>query len=188
MNVCSWRGSPTTSFSASAVNRSRNSGRIDRCTSSREPAKQTWPLPPKMARIDSGTAMSRSASAKTMLADLPPSSAETGVRLAAAAAMMAAPVALEPVKVIRSTRGSPVSGPATSSPPYPCTMLRTPSGSPASSASSPNRAAVSGVCGAGFSTTVLPKASAGATFQVASMSGAFHGLIAETTPAGACSE
>lgn len=97
---------------------------------------------------------------------------------------MRAPVALEPVKVMRSTRGSLVSGPATSSAPKPCTILSTPSGSPAAVASWPNRAAVSGVCGAGLSTTVLPKARAGAAFHVASMSGAFHGLIAETTPAG----
>ncbi|SLJ83186.1 Uncharacterised protein [Mycobacteroides abscessus subsp. abscessus] len=43
---------------------------------------------------------------------------------------------------------------------------------------------MSGVCGAGLSTAVLPNAKAGAIFQVASISGAFHGLIAETTPAG----
>ena len=44
----------------------------------------------------------------------------------------------------------------------PTTTLTTPSGSPASSASSPKRIALSGVSSAGFSTTVLPAASAGA--------------------------
>ena len=39
--------------------------------------------------------------------------------------------------------------------------MNTPSGSPASSASSPSRIAVSGVSSAGLSTTVLPAASAG---------------------------
>ena len=36
----------------------------------------------------------------------------------------------------------------------------------------------------GFSTTVQPAASAGATFWANSMSGAFHGMIAATTPTG----
>ena len=40
--------------------------------------------------------------------------------------------------------------------PGPTTTLTTPSGSPASSASSPKRSAVSGVNSAGLSTTVLP--------------------------------
>ena len=35
-----------------------------------------------------------------------------------------------------------------------------------------------------FSTAVLPKASAGATFQVAVMKGTFHGLISAHTPTG----
>jgi hypothetical protein len=69
-----------------------------------------------MARSDSGTATSRSASSNTMFALLPPSSADTGVMVGAAAAMIFAPVALDPVKAIRST-GSVVRGPATSSPP-----------------------------------------------------------------------
>ena len=45
--------------------------------------------------------------------------------------------------------------------PGPTTTLTTPSGSPASSASSAKRSAVSGVSSAGLSTTVLPAASAG---------------------------
>ena len=41
-----------------------------------------------------------------------------------------------------------------------------------------------GVSSAGLSTTVLPQASAGATFHDSSISGKFHGAIAATTPAG----
>jgi hypothetical protein len=55
---------------------------------------------------------------------------------------------------------------------------------PASAASSANRSAVSGVSPAGFSTTVLPAASAGASFQEAMVSGKFHGTISPTTPSG----
>ncbi len=66
--------------------------------------------------------------------------------------------------------------------PGPTTTLTTPSGSPASAASSAKRSAVSGVSSAGFSTTVLPAASAGASFHAAIVSGKFHGVISPTTP------
>jgi hypothetical protein len=41
-----------------------------------------------------------------------------------------------------------------------------------------------GECSDGFTTTVQPAASAGATFQVISSRGEFHGVIAATTPTG----
>lgn len=41
-----------------------------------------------------------------------------------------------------------------------------------------------GVCSAGFSTTQLPAASAGASFHTAISSGKFHGMICPTTPSG----
>ena len=47
-----------------------------------------------------------------------------------------------------------------------------------------SRSAVSGVCSAGFSTTVQPVASAGPSFQAAISSGKFHGMIWPTTPIG----
>ena len=43
---------------------------------------------------------------------------------------------------------------------------------------------VSGAHSGGFTTTVLPAASAGPTFQVVSMSGAFQGVMSAATPAG----
>ena len=55
---------------------------------------------------------------------------------------------------------------------------------PASSTSSASRSAESGVSSAGFSTTVLPQASAGPSFQLAMLSGKFHGTISPTTPSG----
>ena len=48
----------------------------------------------------------------------------------------------------------------------------------------PRFVALHGVSGAGFSTTVLPAASAGPSFDRLSMSGKFHGVIAPTTPIG----
>ena len=44
--------------------------------------------------------------------------------------------------------------------------------------------AVSGVTEAGFRTTALPSASAGAIFHIACSSGKFHGVMAPTTPIG----
>jgi hypothetical protein len=71
----------------------------------------------KTALIDQSTALSRSASSKTRLAPLPPSSRLTGVRFAPAARAMTRPVADSPVKVMRSTSGCSVSAaPAESGP------------------------------------------------------------------------
>jgi hypothetical protein len=68
--------------------------------------------------------------------------------------------------------------------PLPGTTVSTPSGSPASTASSPSRIAVSGVSSAGLSTTALPAASAGAKPQPAIGIGKFQGTMTPTTPSG----
>ena len=82
---------------------------------------------------------------------------------------MCLPVATEPVSATMSTSGwlisaSPVGWPR------PVTTFRTPLGS-VSAASSAKRMVVMGVVSAGFSTTVLPAASAGPIFQIAIISG-----------------
>ncbi len=61
-------------------------------------------------------------------------------------------------------------------------MLITPFGTPASRQRSAKRSAVSEVYSAGFSTTVLPIAIAGAIFQASIRSGKFHGMIWPQTP------
>src|SRR5882724_1727196 len=63
-------------------------------------------------------------------------------------------------------------------------MLTTPSGKPASRINSPRRRMESGVCSAGFRTTVQPEANAGPSFHAAINSGKFHGIICPTTPTG----
>ncbi|MNX98296.1 hypothetical protein D3C86_1307020 [compost metagenome] len=55
---------------------------------------------------------------------------------------------------------------------------------PASTASRAMRMAVSGDFSDGLSTTELPLASAGPSFQQAISSGKFHGTMAATTPIG----
>ena len=103
--------------------------------------------------------------------------------LAAAAAPTKRAVCGEPVKEMRRTRGSATNAAPTSAP-NPCTMLNAPGGKPASLIKSARRLADSGDHSAGFSTTELPAASAGAHFQVANMNGAFHGVMMTAGPAG----
>ena len=93
-------------------------------------------------------------------ADLPPSSSVTRLIVPAAPRITCWPTSVEPVKPIFATSGCSISRCPTTEP-LPTTTLTTPSGMPASSASSPRRSAESGVSSAGFSTTVLPHASAG---------------------------
>ncbi len=64
----------------------------------------------------------------------------------------------------------------------PVTMFTTPAGRSACWQISANSSAVSGVVSAGFSTTVLPQASAGAIFQASISSGKFHGMTWAATP------
>src|SRR5690606_22399252 len=134
--------------------------------------------------MDQSTAVSRSASANTTFAPLPPSSRLTGTRLPPAIRAMARPVLDAPVNVIRSIPALSVSACPADSGPYPWTTLNTPGGRPASIASRASIVAVAGLSSAGLRTTVLPQARAGATFQGPSISGKFHGAMAATTPAG----
>ena len=101
----------------------------------------------------------------------------------AVASRMRRPTSVEPVNATLSTPGwltsaSPVR-------PSPVTMLSTPGGSPASWLISARSSAVSGVHSAGFSTTVLPMASAGAIFHAAIRRGKFQGITWPQTPHGA---
>ena len=124
-----------------------------------------------------------SASANTMLALLPPSSSVTRFTCSAQPAMIRLPTAVDPVNATLRTSGCSTSRQPASAP-VPTTTCSTPSGMPASSASSPKRIAVSGVVSAGLRIAVLPAASAGPTFHDAISSGKFHGTISPTTPSG----
>ena len=110
-----------------------------------------------------GIVVERSASSRMIAADLPPSSRVQRLSCSPQSAAIFLPATVDPVNEILSTSGwvtmcSPTSRPA-------CTMLSTPAGSPASCTASASRYALSGVSGAGFSTTVEPDASAGRELQ-----------------------
>ncbi len=121
------------------------------------------------------TAASMSASGRITLGDLPPSSSVTRFSALPVLAPISRPTTVEPVKAIFSTPGLSTS--AAPVVPSPVSTLTTPGGKPASSASSPSRRALSGVCSAGLSTTVHPAASAGPSFQQAISRGKFQGMI-----------
>jgi hypothetical protein len=118
-----------------------------------------------------------------MFGDLPPSSSHARLRFDCAAyCMISLPTAVEPVNAMQSTsRCSASSLPGS---PAPGTTLNTPAGMPASYASCATRIAVSGDFSDGFSTTLLPAASAGPNFHAAIRIGKFHGTTAATTPTG----
>ena len=79
-------------------------------------------------------------------------------------------MSVDPVNVTESTSGCAARAAPTSRP-GPVTTFTIPGGKPAAPASSPNFKAVSGVSVAGFSTTALPAARAGATPREARRSG-----------------
>ena len=65
---------------------SATSSKIGRCTYTRSVHRHTWPVLANTDRVSPATAASRSASAKTIAAFLPPSSNETGRTRGATAA------------------------------------------------------------------------------------------------------
>src|SRR5947209_14780006 len=121
-------------------------------------------------------ARGRSASGKTILGDLPPSSSESRFKLLSPEAFNSArAVRMLPVKAILSTS----MWRASASPavwPKPVTTLTTPSGTPASKQYSASLKVVIGVSSEGLITIEQPVASAGATFQAASSIGEFQGV------------
>src|SRR5271170_7254089 len=118
-----------------------------------------------------------------MNGDLPPSSKDNFLPEPAVAIRILRPTSVEPVKAILSTSGcSTMNAPVD---PSPVTILTTPGGRPTSAQISAKASAESGVYSAGFSTTVLPAASAGAIFHANISSGKFQGMICPQTPTGA---
>ncbi len=181
--VAADNGSPTSTRATSAATRSTTSSYTPPWTSRRVGSTQPCPLPTTMpSRTAVAAAASRSASSNTSSADFPPSSSNTGVRLAAALVITRTPVAPLPVKLILSIPAWPTSAAPVSE--SPGTTLSTPGGSPASSAHSANRSATNGASSEGLSTTQHPAASAGATFCPIEVSGPFHGISTATTPTG----
>ncbi len=146
-------------------------------------ARAAWPRVVEDPDGAAAAARSRSASAKTTFADLPPSSSVTRLIVAVAPAITVRPTSVDPVKPTFATFGCSTRRCPTTVP-GPTRTLTTPSGIPASSASSASRSAESGVNSAGGHDGVPAAPSAGPSFYDAMLSGKFHGTIDATTPSG----
>ena len=97
----------------------------------RQPAEQTWPEWTNAAVRALSTAVSKSASAKTMFGLFPPSSSATRFTLTAAPRISDRPASMPPVSEMRSMSGESARAWPTRSP-GPRTRLTTPGGTPAS--------------------------------------------------------
>src|ERR671913_953937 len=143
------------------------------------------PAYPKAPKETLAAASERSASSITTYGFLPPISSWTF--LPTALLWMPRPTLVEPVNERPLTRGS-VTRASPTAPPGPVTMLRTPSGRPASVRMRTRAAAFREALPAGFMTMVLPQIRAGAIFQAGMASGKFHGVMRPTTPRGSLME
>ena len=182
MSLLRSSGWPTLSCAARRATSATNSFATEASTSSRGWETQHSPLLKFMPKTTPAAASSRSASANTRLAALPPSSSEIFFMFPAAAASTFLPVAVEPVNDTRSTIFDSVS--ACPAGPAPETMFTTPSGTPASATSFMISHALELVNSLGLTTTVQPAASANGSFWHRISAGKFHGMIRPTTPTG----
>ena len=183
MYVSGFIPSPTFSDEALAASASRKRSPICLSTMTRLVAVHFWPVDSMAPAIVSSTALSTSASSRTTTGFLPPISSWNFAPRCAACTASRVPTSFEPVKLMALIRSSASrAGPTFD--PRPTTRFKTPGGSPAFSSTSARCQAVTGVSSAGFSTTVLPKARHGATFQVGIATGKFQGVTRATGPSG----
>ena len=149
----------------------------------RAPQMHVCPAAMKAPNAAPLIAVSRPASSKIRTGDLPPSSVVARANRCAAATPTERPTSVPPVKVTFATPACSASAlPALA--PLPVTTLMTPSGMPASAAIPASSSVVSGVSSEGFTTTVLPVASAGAKLFARIISGWLNGVSRPQTPIG----
>ena len=101
----------------------------------------------------------------------------------AARAATLSPASVEPMNPTTDVRGSPAMASPTTEP-GPVTRLKTPAGRSASARQAARTVAQSDVFEAGFQTTVLPAARAGAMSSPGIVYGQFQGVMMPTTPRG----
>ena len=135
-----------------------------------------------MASTTPSTALSRSASSKTIKGDLPPNSIVNFFSWNEVDWIIFFPTSVEPVNAIFFVSGWDVMiSPVLASP---VIILITPFGILAFWHNSAKYKAVKDVNSAGFKTTVFPAAIAGAIFHANISKGKFQGIIWPTTPIG----
>ncbi len=127
-------------------------------TKMRSTPEQTWPQLKNDPHAAPSRARSTSASAKTSIGSLPPSSSVTGQSRSPAAAATWRPTSAEPVKKTLAMPRARTS--AAPSSPSPWTTRTSPFGAPASSNTRSTHAPESGVSSDGFTSTAFPAATA----------------------------
>ena len=147
---------------------------------------QIWPALAKAPNTAALTASSISASSSTISGALPPSSSRTGFRCSAQSLAIVLPTLVEPVKFTRLTAGCAISAATTFAASAGALeiTLTTPFGKPASFMIWPIRRWVAGQTSDDLRTTVLPQARGVAIARTPRITGAFHGAMPRTTPAG----
>ena len=180
------RGSPVTSLPARSASLEPSSPATALSATIRSVDMQICPEFMNAPKLAASAAASRSASGRTTSGALPPSSSRQRLKCSAHLIPMILPTFEEPVKFTRRTAGWAISASTTSGASSGAWMIRftAPAGSPASTSARTIAAWVRGHCSEAFSTTVLPYASGVATARVPRITGAFHGAIPTTTPAG----
>src|SRR3954471_20774777 len=93
---------------------------------------------------------------------------------------------VEPTNEIALTSGC--SSSASTATLSPCTTLKTPSGTPACWSSSATYTEADGSFSDGFSTNVLPQASAGPHIHIGTIAGKLNGVMPASTPRGCRTE
>ena len=180
------RGSPVVSLPARSASLEPSSPATERSTTSFSVDMQIWPENMNAPKLAASAAASRSASGNTTCGALPPSSSRQRLRCSAHFIATIRPTRVEPVKFTRRTAGWAIRASTTSgaSSAEWVTRLIAPAGTPASAIARMTAACVRGQCSDAFSTTVLPYANGVATARVDRITGAFHGAMPTTTPAG----
>ncbi len=136
-----------------------NRSDTSRITYTRSIPEHVWPAFANPPHSAPATACSRSASGRTIIGSLPPSSSTEPFSWRAHSSPTPRPTSTDPVKNTLATLDSTSAAPV----PGPWTTRSNPSGTPARSNTARIRSPISGVSEAGFSTTPLPAISASAT-------------------------
>ena len=127
MSTSGLAGDPTRSPVTAGSSSSRNRSYTVRSTRIRERAQQSWPALSNTPAGAFAAARSTSASAKTMFADLPPSSRVTRLTWSAACRRMCVPTSVDPVNTILRTC-SWVTSRSPTTEPLPGSTVNTPGG------------------------------------------------------------
>jgi hypothetical protein len=180
------RGSPIGSARARSASFSASASATARSATIRSVDMQICPWWKNAPKLAAAAARSRSASFSTTIGALPPSSSSTRLRRRPAFSAMTRPTFEEPVKLTRRVAGCAISSSTTSAASSGALVIRLmlPGGRPASTSAFTTAACVRGQSSEALSTTVSAYASGVATARVDRITGAFHGAIATTTPAG----